>query len=64
MKYFQMIQSVLLVGGLFWGVTASAAYPDKPIRIIVPFVAGGVSDNVARQVALKITEQTGKSFVG
>ena len=42
---------------------AQAQYPDKPIRIMVPFVAGGVSDNVARQVALKITEQTGKSFV-
>ena len=42
---------------------AQAPYPAKPIRIIVPFVAGGVSDNVARQVALKITEQTGKSFV-
>ena len=42
---------------------ASAQYPAKPIRIIVPFVAGGVSDNVARQVALKITEQTGKTFV-
>ena len=42
---------------------AQAQYPDKPIRIMVPFVAGGVSDNVARQVSLKITEQTGKSFV-
>ena len=42
---------------------AQAQYPDKPIRILVPFVAGGVSDNVARQVSLKITEQTGKSFV-
>ncbi len=42
---------------------AQAQYPDKPIRIMVPFVAGGVSDNVARQVALKITEQTGKNFV-
>ncbi|MBI3372046.1 MAG: tripartite tricarboxylate transporter substrate binding protein [Betaproteobacteria bacterium] len=42
---------------------AQAQYPDKPIRIVVPFVAGGVSDNVARQVALKITEQTGKTFV-
>ena len=42
---------------------AQAPYPAKPIRIIVPFVAGGVSDNVARQVALKVTEQTGKSFV-
>ncbi len=42
---------------------ARAQYPDKPIRIMVPFVAGGVSDNVARQVSLKITEQTGKSFI-
>ena len=42
---------------------AHAQYPDKPIRIMVPFVAGGVSDNVARQVSLKITEQTGKNFI-
>ena len=42
---------------------AQAQYPDKPIRIMVPFVAGGVSDNVARQVSLKITEQTGKTFI-
>ena len=42
---------------------AQAQYPDKPIRIVVPFVAGGVSDNVARQVSLKITEQTGKTFI-
>ena len=48
---------VLLAGG------AMAQYPGKPVRIVVPFVAGGVSDNVARQVALKITEQTGKTFV-
>ena len=45
------------------GGAAQAQYPDKPIRIIVPFVAGGVSDNVARQVSLKITEQTGKTFI-
>ena len=42
---------------------AQAQYPDKPIRIIVPFAAGGLSDNVARQVALKITEQTGKTLI-
>ena len=42
---------------------AQAQYPDKPIRILVPYAAGGLSDNVARQVALKITEQTGKTLV-
>ena len=43
--------------------SAHADYPEKPIRIVVPFVAGGVSDNVARQVSQKISEQTGKVFV-
>lgn len=42
---------------------AHAQYPDKPIRILVPFAAGGLSDNVARQVSLKITEQTGKTLI-
>ena len=48
---------------LFYAGGAQAQYPDKPIRIMVPFVAGGVSDNVARQVSQKITEQTGKTFI-
>ena len=48
---------------LTMSVAVHAQYPDKPIRIMVPFVAGGVSDNVARQVSLKISEQTGKTFV-
>ena len=42
---------------------AQAQYPDRPIKILVPYAAGGLSDNVARQVALKITEQTGKTLV-
>jgi tripartite-type tricarboxylate transporter receptor subunit TctC len=62
-RFFQLIQLFVFASGLVVGVNANAAYPEKPIRIIVPFVAGGVSDNVARQVALKITEQTGKAFV-
>lgn len=42
---------------------ADAQYPDKPIRILVPFAAGGVADVLARSVAQKITEQTGKVVV-
>ncbi len=48
----------LLLAGL-----AHAQYPDKPIKIVVPFAPGGVSDNIARQVAIKITEQTGKALI-
>ena len=64
-KHFDLQAIKFLVAALLWtmGNTAFAQYPDKPIRIVVPFVAGGVSDNVARQVSLKISEQTGKTFV-
>ncbi len=60
---FKKPRAILTATLLAIAGTAQAQYPDKPIRIIVPFVAGGVSDNVARQVALKITEQTGKTFI-
>jgi tripartite-type tricarboxylate transporter receptor subunit TctC len=37
--------------GLAAGATASAAYPDKPIQLIVPYGAGGSTDLLARAVA-------------
>lgn len=38
-------------------------YPSKPIRLIVPFGAGGGSDYVGRLVAQKLSEQMGQSMV-
>ncbi|RTL67517.1 MAG: tripartite tricarboxylate transporter substrate binding protein [Hyphomicrobiales bacterium] len=48
---------------IFTGTSAFAQYPDKVVRIIVPYAAGGTSDFVARLTALKLQEQTGKVFV-
>ena len=39
------------------------AFPSKPIRVIVPFPAGGGTDIIAREVTQKVTTSTGWTFV-
>lgn len=43
--------------------TAAQSYPNKPVRVIIPFPPGGTLDAVGRQLAQKLGEQLGQSFV-
>jgi tripartite-type tricarboxylate transporter receptor subunit TctC len=45
------------------GAYAQSAYPDHPVRVILPFGPGGVADITARLVAEKLSQKLGQNFV-
>jgi len=59
-----VIRSLVCLVALGFAAPASAqTYPSKPIRMIVPFAAGGPTDVIARVVAQKLSETWGQQIV-
>lgn len=55
--------AVVLAAAAIAPATAQAAYPDKPIHIVVPFSAGGIVDTIARVIGDKLSTTLGQPVI-
>ena len=54
---------VLFVSLTFSALTWAQSFPSKPLKLVVPYAAGGVGDVTARLVAQKMSEDLGQAVV-
>lgn len=55
--------AVSLAASLPAHAQATDTYPNRPVRLVVPFPAGGATDVVARLMAQKVQEAAGQPFI-
>jgi tripartite-type tricarboxylate transporter receptor subunit TctC len=61
-SHFFKIMAV--VGTMMWSPFSSAQnWPSKPIKWVIPYTPGGITDNATRMVVQKVQEQTGWNIV-
>jgi tripartite-type tricarboxylate transporter receptor subunit TctC len=60
-----MLASAMLLAGMLLPqfAAAQAAYPNRPIKFVVPYAAGGLPDTVARIYAQRLGDKLGQSVV-
>jgi len=60
-QFLSTSSAALLSTPVFWSAQAQS-YPAKPVRVIVPFAAGGPNDIAARVIAQGLSDRFGKQF--
>jgi len=57
-------QGILLLAAAAAGASSAwAGYPDRPVKVIIPFAPGGGTDVVGRLVAERLSQATGNPFI-
>jgi len=59
----KIFASLSILASLLVGTVAAFAYPDRPVRLVVPFPAGGVTDLAARLVGQSLSIKWGQPVV-
>jgi tripartite-type tricarboxylate transporter receptor subunit TctC len=62
-KMTGMLVALLLTGTTIETASAQAPYPNRPIRVVVPFGPGGFADITIRLAGQKLAERTGQQVV-
>jgi tripartite-type tricarboxylate transporter receptor subunit TctC len=57
------VACVLLAAPVLAQAQTQSSYPDRPIRLVVAFVAGGATDTLARQISNDLKEALGQTVV-
>lgn len=63
MSFYKSLFAGGLIAGLLLAAQAQAAFPERPLTLVVPFAAGGSTDVVARVIAEKMSEDLGQQVV-
>jgi len=61
-RRFLHLAALAAASPLLSRIALAEAYPARPVRVIVPYAPGGVTDVFARMIAQKLSERLGKQF--